>query len=71
MDLQEQYITNHTCRDTGVQGAAAKLDICFDRRGWYRAGLPIFKGDMTEINAQNPSSWISKVATLPPLPIHP
>ncbi|KAG8268505.1 hypothetical protein J6590_023883 [Homalodisca vitripennis] len=35
------------CQDSVVQG------------GWFRAGLPFFRGDMIEINALNPTSWIS------------
>ncbi|KAG8246784.1 hypothetical protein J6590_076873 [Homalodisca vitripennis] len=45
---------------------------CYDWRGWYRFGLPFFRGDMAEINALNSSSKILVQEKVPtPIFTHP
>ncbi|KAG8309010.1 hypothetical protein J6590_096239 [Homalodisca vitripennis] len=60
MDVQERHITNRRqCRDIGVQGQFDRSSLLREMtvgvggvgslsiRGWFRAGLPFFRGDMT------------------------
>ncbi|KAG8269688.1 hypothetical protein J6590_102219, partial [Homalodisca vitripennis] len=63
MDVQERHITNRKFGGANYVLRAVNKGVprpaCFDWRGCYRAGFPFFQPRKHEINAKNPSSWIS------------
>ncbi|KAG8321534.1 histone H2A-K119 monoubiquitination [Homalodisca vitripennis] len=61
MDVRERHISNRKCLDSGAQDLdkGVSLPAYSDWRGWYRDGFAFVRGNMSEINALNSSSWIS------------
>ncbi|KAG8269563.1 hypothetical protein J6590_104973, partial [Homalodisca vitripennis] len=54
MDVQEWHITNRICRNSGFHGQFDRSSLLWEMivayfywRGWFRAVLPFFQGDMT------------------------
>ncbi|KAG8242371.1 hypothetical protein J6590_067406 [Homalodisca vitripennis] len=48
MDVQDQHVTNRTLSEVLASlNKGLPPPACFDWRGWFRAGLPFFWGDLT------------------------
>ncbi|KAG8244055.1 hypothetical protein J6590_029410 [Homalodisca vitripennis] len=55
---RDVFLSLTSARGTKAHADGRSNSATFDWRSWYRTGFPFFHGNKTEINAQNPSSWI-------------